>query len=52
VWFDVVPVKCMKLVAVSGVYIRLVAECLVHFGNMLLAPASFGHDSCCIWPRN
>jgi hypothetical protein len=37
----------MKLVAVSGIYMRLVAECLVHAGNILLVPASFGQDSCC-----
>jgi hypothetical protein len=44
----------MKLVALSDIYIymRLVAACLVHTGNILLAPASFSHDSCCIWPRN
>jgi hypothetical protein len=29
----------MKLVAVSGVYMILVAECLVYIGNILLVPA-------------
>jgi hypothetical protein len=48
----VVPAERMKLVAVSGVYMRLVAECLVHFGNILRVSASFGRDSCCIWQRN
>jgi hypothetical protein len=42
----------MKLVAVSGMYMRLVVECLVHIGNILLVPALFGCDSCCIWPGN
>jgi hypothetical protein len=32
----VVPVELMKLVAVSGVNMRLVAGCLVHIGNILL----------------
>jgi hypothetical protein len=31
---------------------KLVAECLVPTRNILLVPASFGQDSCCIWPRN
>jgi hypothetical protein len=34
------PAERMKLVAVSGVYVRLVAECLF---------ASFGSDLYCIW---
>jgi hypothetical protein len=36
----------------SGVYMRLAAECPVQAGSILLAPASFSLDSCCIWPRN
>lgn len=40
----------MKHVAVSDVYMRLVAECLVHTEDLLLLPVSFGQDSCCIWP--
>jgi hypothetical protein len=31
---------------------RGVARCLVHIRNILLVPASFGQDLCCIWPRN
>jgi hypothetical protein len=37
--FDVVPAERMKLVAVSVVYMRSVAECLVHIGNILLVSA-------------
>jgi hypothetical protein len=48
----VVPAGSMKLVAVSGVYMRLVVECLVHIGNILLVSVSFSRDSCCIWQRN
>jgi hypothetical protein len=48
----VVPAERMKLIAVSGVYMRIVAECPVHMRNKLLVPASFGRDSCCVWPRN
>jgi hypothetical protein len=48
----VVPAERMNLVAMPGVYMRLVAECLVHTGNILLVPAAFGRDSFCIWPRN
>jgi hypothetical protein len=42
----------MMVDAVSGVYMMLVAEYLVHIGNILLVPASFSLDSQCIWPRN
>jgi hypothetical protein len=40
-YFDVVPAEHMKLVALSGVHMRLAAECLVHIGNIWLVPASF-----------
>jgi hypothetical protein len=43
---DMVSAERMKLVAVSGKYVRFSAECLVHIGNILLLPASSGHDSC------
>jgi hypothetical protein len=48
----VVPAECMKIVVVSGVCMSLIAEYVVHIGNILLVPASYGHDPCCIWPRN
>jgi hypothetical protein len=51
-YFDMVPAECMALVMVSCVYMRLVAECLVQVGYILLVPASFAHNSCCIWLRN
>jgi hypothetical protein len=51
-WFGVLPAERVKLFEVSGVYIRLLAEYLVNIGNMLLVPASFGWDSCCIWPKD
>jgi hypothetical protein len=34
----------MKLVAVSGVHMRLVAECPAHIGNILLVVTSFGRS--------
>jgi hypothetical protein len=37
--FDVVPAERMKLVLDSGVYMRLVAGCMVHTGNILPVPA-------------
>jgi hypothetical protein len=49
-YFDVLPAERMKRIAVSGIYMRLVAERLVHPRDILLALASFGQDSCCIWP--
>jgi hypothetical protein len=38
--------------AVHGVYMRLVAECVVNTENLLLVPGSFVRDSVCIWQRN
>jgi hypothetical protein len=43
-----VPARRLKLVAVFGICMRLVAECFVHTGNILLVPASYGRDSYCI----
>jgi hypothetical protein len=48
----VVPADRMKLVAVAGVYMRLVTQCLVHIEIILLVPASYTRDSFCIWARN
>jgi uncharacterized membrane protein len=47
-----VPAECIKFIAVSGVYVKLVVDCLVHIGNILLVPALFVRDAYCIWPRN
>jgi hypothetical protein len=44
----VIPAELMKPVAVSGVHMRLVTECVVHNGNILLVPALFDQDSCCV----
>jgi hypothetical protein len=40
-WFDVVPAERMNLGAVSRIYVRLLAECLVHNGSMCLGALPF-----------
>jgi hypothetical protein len=37
----------MKLVVLPAV--KLVGECLVHIGDILLVPTTLGQDSCCVW---
>jgi hypothetical protein len=35
-----------------GVHVRLVVECVVYIGNVLLVSVSFREDSCCVWSSN
>jgi hypothetical protein len=37
---------------VPHVYLRLVTGYVVHIANIMLASATFGQYSCCVWPRN